>query len=74
MKKLPNQKYRIHDINKQKNLCEGLKDSAGNERCNFIKHSLYNNSEITKCLPKNIRLSSNYIEDEQTCNLLDYNI
>ncbi len=72
LRKENNQKYRIHDINKQEALCGGLKDSDGNSRCKFIKHSLYNNSEITKCLPKNINLSSDYISDEQTCNRLNY--
>ena len=76
LKKETNQKYRIHDINKQETMCTGLKnDGSDNPRCKFVKHSLYNNSEITKCLPNNVHLSSNYISGqnaEQTCNLLGY--
>ena len=72
LNKETNQKYRVHNIDKQKNLCEGLKDDGDNARCKFVKHSLYNNSELTKCLPKNVLLSSNYIEDQQTCDLLEH--
>tara|TARA_B100000963_G_scaffold354617_1_gene371448 strand:- start:919 stop:2787 length:1869 start_codon:yes stop_codon:yes gene_type:complete len=72
LKKETNQKYRVHDIDKQKDLCEGLKDDGDNARCKFVKHSFYNNSELTKCLPKNVLLSSNYIEDQQTCDLLEH--
>lgn len=79
LKKRSNQKYRVHNTDKQEELCQSL-GGQDSRKCRFIRHNLYNNEEITKCLPRNIQVSSNIInqddDDESTkesrCKVLGY--
>jgi len=75
IKKQHNEKYRATDTKKQRSLCEGLtsRDST-NSKCKFIEFNYYNNKPLTKCLPKNMNVSSNFIPDNDTatCNMMGY--
>lgn len=75
IKKQDNKKYRVTDIKKQKSLCEGITDrDSTNSKCKFVEFNYYNNKPLTKCLPKTINVSSNFIPDNDTatCNMLGY--
>lgn len=75
VKKQHNEKYRIQNIGKQKAFCEGIKEKdSNNSKCKFIEFNYYNNKPLTKCIPKKMNVSSNFIpdDDEDTCNFLGY--
>ena len=74
-KKDNDRKYLVNDIDHQKKMCESLKEGSNEQnpsRCKFIKHNNFNNQSLTKCLPKNIFVSSNYIDNEDTCKMMGY--
>lgn len=72
VKKDINTKYLGNNIELQKKLCENNKNTNNISRCSFISNKNYNNKTITKCMPNNILLSSNYINNKNTCNMLKY--
>ena len=71
-KKDIDRKYLLEDIEHQQKMCENIKEGNSASRCSFVKHNNFNNKTITKCLPKNIFVSSNYIDNKDTCKMMGY--
>lgn len=74
-KKDEDRKYLVNDIDHQQEMCENLKENGNQQspsKCKFIKYNNFNNQTLTKCMPKNIFLSSNYINNNDTCKMLGY--
>lgn len=74
-KKDDDNKYLGKNIELQEKLCNNVSETAGPnslKKCNFIKYNNFNNETLTKCIPKHIFLSSNYIDDKATCEMLGY--
>lgn len=75
IKKDKDNTYLGNDIELQKSLCENNKEDKSPtslSKCNFIKYNNYANKTITKCMPKEVFVSSNFVEDENTCRFLGY--
>jgi hypothetical protein len=58
----------INNENLLRDMCENTLDDNGINKCKYISHKSYNNKNINSCLPKNVKLESNFIFNKNDCN------
>jgi hypothetical protein len=62
------EKIIINNENLLKDMCENTVDDNDLQKCKYISHKSYNNKHINSCLPKNVKLESNFIFNKNDCN------